>query len=325
MNRAFWHLLQRATLASVVTLLPASAIADSSGSGSYTTEDAKAKFNHVYAYRVVDPDDPANVHTEVLLAEKPLDKAAIAQGLRNRDGGSTTSVMWEKVEGAFIKLGLQESDNVDLYAYIPPGYNFNYGGSGAQLSVNTPTRVEGAFKLEDTDMDGKPRKIELKFAADVDSADASTASGASSESKASQSNAVNESEESASDSGEAVVAKGDPLPADGGEPGKAFLAAMAATRAGDVDKMLALSSSDTRAKMEAERGTPDFKQMVELMQKMTPPKTPITGGSVDGDTATVLFEGQYDDGNRSNGTATLQREEGAWRLKQVEEKIGSTK
>jgi hypothetical protein len=320
MNRAFRHFVGGATFAVTLTILPTLVFAESTGSGSYITADATAKFTNVYAYRVVDLDDTSKVYTEVLLAEKPLNTAAVAEGLRKRDGG-TASVMWEKVEGAFVKLELQENDYVNLYAYVPPGYNFNYGGTGVQLSVNTPTRVEGSFNLDDTDSDGKPRKIDLKFAADVAPAETPSAASKSADGNAGESTAASDADNSVDDSD--AVAKGDPLPADGGEPGKAFLAAMDATRAGDVDKMLSLSTSEARTKMLAERAKPEFNDTVKLMQQMTPAKTPVTGGWVDGNNATVLFEGQYEDGSRSKGTAILQLEEGAWRLQKVDEKLGA--
>ncbi|MEZ5446842.1 MAG: hypothetical protein R3F45_13840 [Gammaproteobacteria bacterium] len=303
------HLLLDACLIAAVVFSPAP-MAASAGSGSYVTADAKASFKHVYAYRVVDEDDPAVRYTELVFGEQPLDTAAIAAGMQARGGDSTTSVLWEKVQGAFAKLRLHEDGNTELYVYVPPGYNFNYGGTSAELTANTPERVEGSFRLDDTDMDGKPRTVQLTFAAEVASMGSAPAGGAAAGADDEQESPV------------AEQAAGEPLPQDGGEPGMVFLEAMKAQREGDFDAMLSVSSQAQRERMLADRDKPEFPAMVEMMKNMAAESVDIGGGRVNGETATIDFTGHYSGGGSSKGTATLLREDGRWVVQQVSETIG---
>jgi hypothetical protein len=98
---------------------------------------------------------------------------------------------------------------------------------------------------------------------------------------------------------------------------------MQAQRAGDVDAMLKLSSREKREEMLAAREKPEFAAMVEMMKQMSPAEVSVTGGRINGDTATLDFQGKYADGGQSTGTAELVKEDGAWVMKQVNERIGS--
>ncbi len=285
-------------------------MAASAGSGRYVTEDAKASFRHLYAYRVADEDDPGVQYTELVFGEQPLDTAAIAAGMQARGGGSTTSVLWEKVEGAFAKLRLHEDGNTELYVYVPPGYNFNYGGTSAELNANTPERAEGSFRLDDTDMNGKPRTIELTFAADVTPLGAAPAG------------APDAQPGDGPGSPAAEQPAGDPLPQDGGEPGVVFLEAMKAQREGDFDAMLRVTSKAQREQMQADRHKPEFPAMLEMMKNMAAQSVEIGGGRVSGETATIDFTGHHANGGTSKGTATMLREDGRWVVQNISETLG---
>jgi hypothetical protein len=107
----------------------------------------------------------------------------------------------------------------------------------------------------------------------------------------------------------AAPLKGVALPADGGEPAKAYARHRKAVAAGDL-KALKATVSTARAK---EMDTPDFKQMFPLIQQMQPKNVKITGGSVDGETATLLATAK--DGKEvSTGSITMVREGGAWKV-----------
>lgn len=102
---------------------------------------------------------------------------------------------------------------------------------------------------------------------------------------------------------------GKPLPADGGEPAKAYHAYRAHIKKGDIAN-LRKSLTAERAK---ETETPEFKEMFELVQAMQPASVTITGGSVDGETATLLVTSK-ENGSNSKGTVTLVRQGGAWKV-----------
>ncbi|HEY0141785.1 MAG TPA: hypothetical protein VGF48_12880 [Thermoanaerobaculia bacterium] len=102
---------------------------------------------------------------------------------------------------------------------------------------------------------------------------------------------------------------GKPLPKDGGEPGKAYHAYRGYIKKGDIPN-LRKSLTAERAK---EIDVPDFKDMFELVQAMQPPTVTITGGSIDGHTATLLVVSK-ERGENSRGTVTLIKEAGAWKV-----------
>jgi hypothetical protein len=100
---------------------------------------------------------------------------------------------------------------------------------------------------------------------------------------------------------------GDPLPADGGEPGKAYLAWVAAIHAGDIGRLQKLVPAEMASRFEGEDG----KQGLEMMQAMTPTEVQVLGGSSDGSTAILKVEGVMD-GAKVSGEVTLERRGEHW-------------
>ena len=286
------------------TQLP-SVFAQTTASGHFTSVEYQATFHHAFAYRTIEDyfGEDREV-TEVVISDKPLDKAAIAEAVASRGDDSTTSVLWSHVDGAFAKLTIDEESDTDLYLYVPPGYNLNMSGfDGADIVVNTKRRVEGTVHIEREDSNG-PTELKLTFAADV----GDTSGGVTSASTAA--------------SGESPQDLGEPLPADGGKPGEVVLKAIAAQRNGDFDAMMAVATAETRAMMSAAQKQPEFEQLLEMMKKMTPDEVTITGGTKSASRAIVTFDGAYLDGTTSTGTADLVKEKGEWVLEKINEKIG---
>ncbi|MCP4901271.1 MAG: hypothetical protein GY906_30240 [bacterium] len=100
---------------------------------------------------------------------------------------------------------------------------------------------------------------------------------------------------------------GDPLPADGGEPGAAYLAWTKAIQAGDVQQLKKLVPADKAEMLDGE----DVKETLEFLAMMTPTDVTIVGGSSDGQTAILLVTGTMD-GESVEGEITLILEEGFW-------------
>ena len=71
-----------------------------------------------------------------------------------------------------------------------------------------------------------------------------------------------------------------------------------------------------------EMDSPDFKKMFGLVQALQPKNIKITGGTMDGDTATLLATGK-DESGTTNGTITMVKEGGAWKVKEEEWKSKS--
>jgi hypothetical protein len=103
--------------------------------------------------------------------------------------------------------------------------------------------------------------------------------------------------------------KGTPLPAGGGEPGKAYAAYLKVLTAGDIPA-LRKSLAASRAK---DIDDPDFKKMFPMIQAMQPKNIKVTGGAVDGDSATLLATAK-DGQETSTGTVNMVREGGAWKV-----------
>ena len=103
--------------------------------------------------------------------------------------------------------------------------------------------------------------------------------------------------------------KGTPLPAGGGDIGKAYLAFEKSVAAGDM----AAVRNGVSAERAAEMDSPDFKEMFPLMQAMQAKDIKVTGGAVDGDKATLIATGMSD-GDKANGTISMVREGGKWKV-----------
>jgi len=102
---------------------------------------------------------------------------------------------------------------------------------------------------------------------------------------------------------------GKPLAADAGDPGKALLRNVAAIHSGKLEQIIAVSPPERREQMEKSKG--EAKEMLPMMQSMTPKDVKPLGGMIDGDSAQVDFQGVLD-GKPQKGTAELTRIGGAW-------------
>jgi hypothetical protein len=104
---------------------------------------------------------------------------------------------------------------------------------------------------------------------------------------------------------------GTALPSGGGEPGKAALAHFAAIEKGDFAALKAAAPPDIRQQTEASEKSGQAKEMFSMMREMMPRRVRILGGTVDGDRATLDFEGVLDN-QPAKGEVTMVRVGGAW-------------
>lgn len=111
---------------------------------------------------------------------------------------------------------------------------------------------------------------------------------------------------------ESVVARaGTALPPDGGDPGRAVMAQFAAIEKNDFSALKATASPEQRQMMEEAEKAGEAKDLFTMMRSMSPRKVRVVGGTVDGDEATVDFEGVAD-GKAAKGFATVTRIDGKW-------------
>lgn len=108
---------------------------------------------------------------------------------------------------------------------------------------------------------------------------------------------------------------GDPLPKDGGAPGKAWLAYHAALEAQDKKAIYALLDADMKARWTKNEKAGDIDGYIEFLwnDQHTMLKTiHVSGGFVNGDRAVVLFTGSNTFIDHLYGEALLRREAGEW-------------
>ena len=103
--------------------------------------------------------------------------------------------------------------------------------------------------------------------------------------------------------------KGTQLPPGGGDPGKAYIAFTKVLAAGDLKALRKALAADRAKSLD----DPDFKEMFPLIQAMQAKNIKVTGGAVDGDTATLMATGK-DGEATSHGTIAMVREGGAWKV-----------
>ncbi len=110
------------------------------------------------------------------------------------------------------------------------------------------------------------------------------------------------------------VLKGTPLPAGGGEPGKAYMAYLKLMAGGDMKKFL---NAVTAERAKEASSDPDFKKLFPLIQAMQAKNIKVTSGAVDGNDATLLATGKDGD-DVSNGKITMAKESGQWKVAKEE-------
>jgi hypothetical protein len=149
-------------------------------------------------------------------------------------------------------------------------------GEGLRITTRTPERIAGSFTLA-----GDGDRADVTFDLKVEST---------------------------------VTRTGTPLPAGGGEPGKVALAYFAAVEKGDLRALKAMARPEQRAEMEKAEKSGDAKDMLELLQALSPRKVRLVGGTLNGDQAFVDFEGESD-GAPAKGVVELTRVAGTWYVK----------
>ena len=263
-----------------LTLALAAGLAHAGGSGTLYQEGKAITLGSAYAYRGPDPFDKTKTITTVVFADKPIDaKAADAASNREEAVGDQL----RKSEATSVDLNLEDDGSVQNVNIHGPGYSGSQSGSGwytLKLVHNDAKRVEGTFKSNDEEDKKTGRFYDLKFAFDL---------------------------AGAPDLGAA-------LPADGGEPGKAYRAYLAALKKGDIDALAKTMTHERSAELLAHKNDPDFKMMFAFIQSSAMKDPKIVKGNSKGDTATLELSGKDGDGNNATSVATMQKEGGSWRL-----------
>lgn len=230
-----------------------------------------------YAYRDKSPTDATAQVTRVVLADKPLDAAAITAAL---DREAAIRIQMDNAKGSYVVMTLVDGDDSpDLSIHVDgmPGNIATSGGFKAVLKTTDAGHVGGHFSSDP--------KTRGNFSVDVDFAVAI-----------------------------ATPDPGNALHAGGGEAGKAYLAYVAALRKGNVDAIARGLEKEHAQAFLAHRGDADFKQMLGLFQAMGPKEVEVLGGSLVGKEATLDVHGKDGSGNEVRGKVRLLDAGDGWRI-----------
>ena len=265
----------------LMLIVPALA-ATASVTGSLTANGKTVALKHAYAQTRKDPFDKTKSVTEVIVTDQELSPAAASDEMELMQAQDK-----QQLSGftATIDAGKQViSATVFSPAFKKMKQFSGVGMQKAELTAITSTRIAGTISMAKPD-DFFDEKYQYNATFDLPIG---------------------------KPAGPPLppVLKGTPLPAGGGEPGKAYAVYLKNLTAGD---MKAVVGGFCAARAKEASADPDFKKLFPMVQAMQPTGIKVTGGASDGTHATLLATGKEGD-SVSHGTITMVRENGAWKV-----------
>lgn len=252
--------------------------ADGTASGKLTIQGKTFELKHVYAREVADAFDKTANAVEVVITSAPVPEEA---------RGDTGLMMDLYRAGKFhgVKCEYRPDGSGVGVVIMSNAYDgsisVSRSGDSYAPKVLTKERIEGALVWEESTLGPWTYSFEFTFATDI-------------------APRVIEAEPTPEDTAKAQ----------GLSSVKAFLALMAAIHKGDKAGILAAMPEEQRAMMDG----PDFQQMLEMAQAMTPKEIKVLKATEEGAKATLVVVG-VDDGTPIRGKSYMEKDAaGAWRL-----------
>jgi hypothetical protein len=119
---------------------------------------------------------------------------------------------------------------------------------------------------------------------------------------------------------EIVTEKPTTLPADGGEPGKAYMAYTKAFASGDIPALKKMVAAERAKQLD----DPQMKEMLPMMQALQPKDIKITGGTMTSKEATLNAEGKAEGAaEKQTGTIHMILEDKTWKVEKESWKGGT--
>ena len=273
------------SLSLLLIVLPVLAAGPGTASGKLTINGKTANLTHAYATRAANPFDISKQVSYIVLSDQEVPLAVLddtPERMMKYDDDhhlSSIELMVKDEDKQVISVDIN-SPNLTGDSHLPSG-----GVRKLELTAMDRKHIAGriylAEKTDDLD-NNNTYTYDIKFDAPFSAAPTEPATEA---------------------------LKGTQLPAGGGDPGKAYMAYTKVLAAGDLKALHKALAADRAKRLDE----PDFKQMLPKIQVMQKTSIKVTGGTVDGDTATLITTGK--DGKfPSNGTITMVRESGAWKV-----------
>jgi len=263
----------------LILSLPSLAAAESTGSGYFRMADNKQEYKHAVALSRESNSEPGKREVNIYLTTHPVDPTKAIGGF-DLDSGITDQL--REVNGGMTRVSVNaDGSEGGIWFWVSePSDTFNTSGYGKfTLTTNTPTRIEGSHVLaEPEDFFDKSYQFDLKFAVDVTSADFS----------------------------------GDPLPAGGGEAGKAYLAYVEAVKKGDAE-YLRSQLGEMAEWMMPKDNEESTKSYIEGLRFGVPVSAKVGGGWSQGERAILKVEGKDSDGNTQRGVVLMVKDGERWK------------
>ena len=246
--------------------------AQSTASGTLTIGKDKFEMKYSAAALVADSSGKTKTKTRIVLTDKPVPEDLLD------DEGQIWDLKTRGYHGLQVDIS-QDKANYSLFA-ISATLEGSFTKSGTfdarRLTVFTNQRAEGSLEAAPEAHGGTAIGYSVKFATKVAPLEAA------------------------------------PTPADtaavaGKESAKAYLALVEAIRSGNKQKIIELGPPDRRAVID----TPQFPEMLKLVQQMTPRNIRVLKATENGDHAKLLARGLAE-GKPQRGKIYMDRVNGKW-------------
>ena len=253
------------------------------GSGHFRKGEVRLEAKHVIAVTVDEEGDAASAQTYVYLSSVPMDAGKVASAFQP---SSAAEEQLRDASAGYVRICINaEGGECGLYfSHNNPNASFNSSGYGVfKLEAAPAGRINGRWVLaEPDDFFGETYDFDLNFDVAI------------------------------------TPPPGKPLPADGGDPGKAYRAWTTAIAKGDLPALRALVGDDYnswRIKSDDQDGV---KGALKDLRDGTPAQAKVLRGRIDGDNAVLWVEGKDRDDILRRGRVSLARVEGAWRFMEAD-------
>ena len=256
-------------------LLPGALMAAGTASGTLTVQGQAMPMKYAYAVQIPDWFDKAKQGTRLIVSDAPIPDAAVQDEMELMSLSRSN-----KFNAIQFEFGAERSNftmsilSTKLGGSISVSKNFD----AKTIPVFTAQRIEGAMIGEPSKLGSMAYQYNVKFATAIAPRVVAAAPTAADTAAAAQS-----------------------------APAQAYLAFVAAVKAGNKAKMLELASPNVRKMMD----TPDFAATLSMVQAMMPSKIQVLKATETGDEAKLMVSG-VEDGKTKQGTVTMMRQAGKW-------------
>lgn len=258
------------------SVLAATALAAAPG-GHFRYGDVRMDVKHAYAF--LDEDEGHEGNVLVFLTSVPIEAQPVADAF---DAGNALDQQLSGKSAGYVRVCINaEGAECGLYfSHNEPTASFNLSGSGVfKLASRSDARVEGSWvQVEPEDFFDKTYDFDLRFATDVTKATPGTKLGA-----------------------------------DGGAPGRAYTALLAALAKGDLPALHAMLGESATWQLPLD-DPKSAKEGLKMLRDGKPVSAKILSGMQRGDTAVLRVEGTDRDEIKRRGRVLMVKQGDDWRF-----------